>query len=202
MADDVTERNRDEVPLQKKLDDLYALIDGIEVAMMTTRRPDGQLVSRAMQTQERRAHADLWFVTNWESDKLDELALDPHVNLAYYKDRTREWVSVSGRAILTRDRDLVRGLYKPDWKAWFPEQDGGRDGGPDDPRIALILVEAQSVVYSKKDRPALVAAFQIARAMLGGGAPKVADLRTVTEEELRQESRPGVRPESRPEGRS
>ncbi len=193
MADDTSERNRDEVPLQQKLDDLYELIDGIEVAMMTTRRPDGHLVSRAMQTQERRAHADLWFVTNVESQKLEELAHDPHVNLAYYKDRTREWVSVSGTAILTRDRDLVHGLYKPDWKAWFADQGGERDGGPDDPRIALILVTAHSVVYAKKDRPALFGAFEIARAMVGGPAPKVQDLRTVSEQELRQEPRPELR---------
>ena len=33
------------------LDQLYALIDDIEIAMMTTRRPDGHLRSRAMATQ-------------------------------------------------------------------------------------------------------------------------------------------------------
>ena len=30
--------------------------------------------------------------------KLRDLAADPHVNLSYYKDRTREWVSVAGLA--------------------------------------------------------------------------------------------------------
>jgi general stress protein 26 len=185
MADVSQDRNRDDAPLEKKLEDLYELIDGIEIAMFTTRRPDGHLVSRAMQTQERRSQSDLWFVADWESNKFEELAHDPHVNLAYYKDRTREWVSVSGTAILTRDRDLVHGLYKPDWKAWFADQGGERNGGPDDPRIALILVEAHSVVYSKKDRPAIVAAFSIARAMLTGSAPKTADLRTLNAEELR-----------------
>ena len=186
MAKDTTQdRNRDDAPLEEKLEDLYKLIDGIEVAMMTTRRPDGRLVSRAMQTQERREHADLWFVTDVQSDKFDELAHDPNVNLAYYKDGTREWVSVSGRAILSQDRNLVRGLYKPDWKLWFPEEGGARDGGPDDPRIALILVEAQSVVYSKKDRPALLAAFEMARAYVTGSEPKVADLRHIEGNELR-----------------
>src|SRR3712207_3811485 len=100
MTNDAKERNRDEaVPLEKKLDDLYALIDGIEVAMFTTRRPDGSLVSRPMQVQERSEGTDLWFVTNVESHKLDELAHDRHVNLAFYRDRTREWVSVSGTAL-------------------------------------------------------------------------------------------------------
>ena len=186
MANDVMEQNRDDdVPTEKKLDDLYQLIDGIETAMMTTRRADGQLVSRAMQTQQRRAHADLWFVTDRESHKLEELAGDPHVNLAYYRDRTREWVSVSGRAILSRDRDLIHGLYKADWKAWFPDQGGERDGGPGDPRITLILVQADSVVYSKKDRPMPMVLFQLAKAMVTGSAPKVADVRHVEPEELR-----------------
>ena len=37
----------------KPLDELYALIDKIEMAMLTTRRPDGRLVSRPMATQKR-----------------------------------------------------------------------------------------------------------------------------------------------------
>src|SRR6476469_2216970 len=176
---DALDKNRDnEVPLEKKLDDLYALIDGIETAMLTTRRRDGTLVSRAMQTQRRTAGADLWFMTNAESEKFEELAIDPHVNVAFYRDRTREWVSVSGHAILTKDRDLIDSLYKADWKAWLGDEgDGKRDGGPHDPRIALILVEADTVVYSKKDRPMPVVLFQIAKSMITGEPPKIADLR-------------------------
>lgn len=53
---DATGKHRDEeLPLDKKLDDLYELIDGIETPMLTTRRPDGLLVSRAMRTQRRTA---------------------------------------------------------------------------------------------------------------------------------------------------
>ena len=181
------DRNRDDdVPAGKKLDDLYQLIDGIEIAMLTTRRPDGHLSSRAMQTQKRTAGTDLWFVTNWFDGKMDEIALDPHVNVSYYKDRTRDWVSVSGTAIISKDRDLIAGLYKPDWKAWFPSEEGNpkRDGGPNDERIALILVEAHTVTYSKTDRPAPLVLFEIAKAMITGSSPKVADVRTITEKEL------------------
>jgi len=188
---DATDKNRDEeVPLEKKLDDLYELIDGIETAMLTTRRPDGSLVSRAMQTQRRTAGTDLWFMTNIESDKFEELALDPHVNVSYFRDRTREWVSVSGHAILSRDRDLIDSLYKADWKAWLGDQrDGVRDGGSRDPRIVLILVEAESVVYSKNDRPMPLALFQVVKGMITGEPPKVADLREIGAEELRREGR-------------
>ena len=186
MAKSTTNANRDdEIPTEKKLDDLYKLIDGIETAMFTTRRQDGHLVSRAMQTQKRTSGTDLWFVTNWYEAKLDEIALDPHVNVSYYKDRTREWVSVSGIAIITRDKDLIHGLYKPDWKAWFADTGKkGEDGGPDDPRLTLLLVDAHTVTYSKKDRPTPMILFEIAKAMVTGSAPKVADLRTLDEKEL------------------
>ena len=185
---DATDKNReDEVPLEKKLDDLYELIDGIETAMLTTRRPDGSLVSRAMQTQRRTAGADLWFMTNLESEKFEELAVDPHVNVSYFRDRTREWVSVSGHAILSRDRDLIDALYKPDWKAWLGDQgDGVRDGGTRDPRIVLVLVEADSVVYSKNDRPMPLALFQAVKGMITREPPKVADLREIGADELRR----------------
>jgi general stress protein 26 len=170
-----------------RVDDLYELIDGIEVAMLTTRRPDGQLVSRAMQTQRRTAGADLWFVTSIESQKFEELAFDPHVNVSYYRDRTREWVSVSGKAILSRDRDLIRGLYKPDWHVWFKAEhpEDKKAGTADDPRIALILVEARAVTYFKRDRPLPLVLFDLARAMVGGAPPDIGSEREVTADELR-----------------
>ena len=177
---------------KNRIDDLYELIDGIEVAMLTTRRQDGQLVSRAMQTQRRTAGADLWFVANVLSLKFDELAFDPHVNVSYYRDRTREWVSVSGKAILSQDRDLIRGLYKPDWKIWFAaESEGGSDpkhnGSPDDPRIALILVEPQVVSYFKRDRPLPLVLFDAAKALMGRGGrePFAGDQHELSAEELR-----------------
>ena len=116
--------------------------------------------------------------------KLDDLMADPHVNLAYYKDRSREWVSVAGLATVSTDQDLVRELYKPDWKAWLGDEGGDRDGSANDPRIALILVETESVTYMKVTKPRPVVLFEVARAMVTGAPPKVGTIRTVTEREL------------------
>jgi general stress protein 26 len=76
--------------VNQELEKLYSHIDDIGVATMTTRRADGHLQSRAMATQRRADGADLWFVTLDDTSKLRDLAADPHVNLSYYKDRTRE----------------------------------------------------------------------------------------------------------------
>jgi len=179
-----SDRNRDNAPLGKKLKDLYDLIEGIEIAMFTTRRPDGQLVSRPMATQTQAEGTDLWFVTDIESHKLDELEFDPHVNLAYYKDRTREWVSVSGTATISQDRQAIRELYQKDWRAWFGDQGGERDGGPEDPRLALVLVDVQSVVYLKVTKPAPVVLFEVAKGMLTGTPPKVGAQRELSGAEV------------------
>jgi general stress protein 26 len=172
----------------KKLDELYKLIDGIQIAMFTTRRADGQLVSRPMATQERVTGTDLWFVTDISSHKLEDLELDPHVNLAYYNVKSREWVSVAGRAQITQDRNLIKELYKPDWKAWFGDEGGARNGGPDDPRLALILVEAQSVEYMVATKPRPVVLFELAKGILGGTRPEVGEQRRLDERELRTEA--------------
>src|SRR5690606_35197899 len=134
------------------IEELYELSEDIEIAMLTTRRTDGQLVSRPMATQDRAPGADLWFVTSIETDKMDELATDPNVNLAYYDMKSREYVSVSGTARTVRDREKIRELYHRDWKAWFPGDDE-QSGTPDDPRIVLIATDAKSVVYLKVDKP-------------------------------------------------
>ena len=185
MTPTASEQNRDrEVPLPKKLDDLYKLIDGIDIAMFTTRQRDGQLVSRPMSTQARVYGTDLWFVTDIHTHKLEELTSDPHVNLGYYNSTSREWVSVSGTATVTQDRKRIEALYKPDWRMWFGDEGGEYDGSATDPPIALILVEAQSVVYQVTTKPRPVVLFEMARAFVTGAPPRVGEIREVTGREL------------------
>ena len=164
---------------QNQIDDLYRLVESIESCMMTTRRPDGRLVSRPMATQKREPIADLWFVTDIESHKLDELGHDSQVNLGYFDNGSREWVSVSGSARISTDREKIRALYQPDWKLWFGEVDEVRDGGPDDPRLALILVDAESVVYMKQEKSKPMVLFELAKAALTGDRAELGTVRKV-----------------------
>ena len=163
----------------KQIDELYQLIERIKVAMLTTRRSDGRLVSRPMATQKREPIADLWFVTDIESHAPQELEHDPHVNLAYLDGDSWEWVSVSGTARISTDRARIRALYRPDWKAWFGAVDNVRDGGPDDPRFALILVDADSVTYLKRDKSTPMVLFEVAKGLVTGQRPEIGEVRTV-----------------------
>jgi general stress protein 26 len=150
---------------------LFELVEGIETAMFTTRRRDGHLVSRPMATQVRSPGADFWFVTYQGAAKLAEIERDPHVNLSYYRDRTREWVSVSGIAEASRNRQKIRELYRPDWRAWFGDEGGKKDGGPDDPRMVLIKVRAREAHFLTVDKPQPVVLFELVKGMVSGKPP-------------------------------
>ncbi|HET7218190.1 MAG TPA: pyridoxamine 5'-phosphate oxidase family protein [Vicinamibacterales bacterium] len=157
----------------KDLAGLFTHIDDIEIAMMTTRRPDGHLESRAMATQKRKPGADLWFVSRDGTAKLRDIAADPHINLAYYKDRTREWVSVSGIASISRDRQKIHELYAPDWQIWFPDEGDPRHGTKDDPRMVLIGVDIHAAVYLDVDKPQPVVLFEMVKGWLTGTEPEI-----------------------------
>jgi general stress protein 26 len=165
--------------MDNEIQKLYDMVEDLDTAMMTTRRADGRLVSRAMANQKRAPGADLWFVTSADAQKLEELEDDPQVNLAYYKDRTREWVSVSGAAKVSRDRAIIRELYARDWKAWFPEEGDPRHGTPDDPRMVLIGVDVESAVFFEVDKPMPVVLFQLVKGMITGKEPDVGKMHRV-----------------------
>ena len=174
----------DNVSAAKKIEELYSLVEGIDIAMLTCRTYDGTLVSRPMATQEKRPRVDFWFVTSTETHKVDEIQVQPEVNLAYYNNKSREWVSVSGTARIVTDRDLIRTLYKPDWKAWFGDEGGDRNGGPNDPRLVLIEVEAHEATYLKSNQPRAVQLFKVAKAMVTGKTAEVGEVRQVGKSEL------------------
>ena len=167
---------------QKKtgsIDELWNLVEGIETAMLTTRRADGHLVSRPMATQKRSTGADFWFVTVKTSPKVHEIAAEPRVNLSYYRDRTREWVSVSGEATVTGDRGKIRELWASDWKAWFEDEGGENDGGPDDPRIVLIGVKAVTAQYMTVNKPQALVLFDVVKGMITGKTPQIGEVKEV-----------------------
>jgi general stress protein 26 len=170
---------------KSKLEKFYELIDKIEIAMLTTRRPDGLLVSRPMATQVLSTGADLWFVTTKSSPKVAEIAADPNVNLSYYKDRTREWISVAGTARLVSDRAKIHQLYRPDWRAWFGDEGGPQDGTPDDPRIILIGVDIRIAHYLELNKPQAVVLFEVVKGMVTGKQPNMPETQEVHGDELR-----------------
>ncbi|MEP7118008.1 MAG: pyridoxamine 5'-phosphate oxidase family protein [Acidobacteriota bacterium] len=164
-----------------EIDKLYALIEHIEIAMMTTKRSDGHLRARPMANQKQAPGADLWFVTSEGTAKLADLALDGHVNLTYLDSGSMEWVSVSGTAAVSRDRATIAALYAPDWKMWFGDDGDPRHGTVDDPRIVLIGVTVDGAEFLQVNKPKPAVIYELVKGWLTGTEPEIGEAHAVAE---------------------
>jgi len=167
--------------MNSDLEKFYSAVEGIDTAMMTTRRADGHLRSRPMANQRPADGADLWFVTSEGSDKLADLAADPHINLAYYRDSNKEWVSVSGTAAISRDGQKIRELYAADWSIWFPKDGDPRHGTPDDPRMVLIGITVHAAEFLEVNKPRVVMLYELVKGWITGTEPKLGEAHELTE---------------------
>ena len=115
-------------------------IKGIRIAMLTTVALDGSLHSRPMASQEQDFNGDLWFFTDKNSVKVDELEANNRVNVAFVSPDDNRYISITGKAKLVLDQAKIDELYSPAIKAWFPD-------GKDDPNISLIHVDPDVAEY-------------------------------------------------------
>ncbi|WP_242928090.1 pyridoxamine 5'-phosphate oxidase family protein [Pontibacter vulgaris] len=146
---------------KENLQTLIDKIKDIDIAMMTTVEDDGCLRSRPMRNQTVKEDGVIWFFTGYESGKSHELQNDSHVNLSYSKPDDNLYVSVSGKATLTKDKQKIDELWNPALKAWFPE-------GKDDPNIGLIKVTIDKAEYWDSPNSAVVHLIGVAKAAITG----------------------------------
>lgn len=119
---------------------LINMIKDIKFAMLTTVGPNGTIHSRPMGTLKAstdKFDGTLWFFSRQDSHKNHDIEKDQHVNLAYADPDKQQYVSICGRAFVSKDKTKMAELWNPMLKAWFPE-------GLDDPKISLLGVNVES----------------------------------------------------------
>lgn len=147
-----------------------AIIKKTRFATVTTRTKDGELVSRPLAVLDRDFDGTVWFFTDDPSPKTDDIAYDEHVNVAYVDGSSV--VSLAATATVDRDRARIDEFWNPWVEAWFP-------AGKDDPSVALLKVEATSAEYWHIDKPGVVRAIEIVKALATKTMPDVGESRTV-----------------------
>lgn len=121
--------------------DIGKLLEGIDIAMLTTIGKGGYLVSRPLSTQAAAFDGEkLWFFTEADSPKIGEIRRHPKVNVAYSSKEKNTYVSLAGDAAINRDRALVELFWNDALKAFFPK-------GKDDPNLALLEVTVRTIEY-------------------------------------------------------
>ncbi len=119
---------------------LSELIRNIRIALLTSLDAEGGFHARPVQTLEFEGNEVLWFFTDRESPKADELRHDFRVSLGYADPSKHTYVAVSGTATLIHDGDKARKLWTVEQRAYYPN-------GQQDPRLALLRVQVERAEY-------------------------------------------------------
>jgi general stress protein 26 len=119
---------------------LNELIKGVDFTMLTTVRTDGSLHSCPMAAKEVDGDGLLWFISSDDTEKVEAIRTNPHVNLAYSDGSRQRYISITGRCELVRDHVKAAELWKPLYKTWFPK-------GLEDPNLILLKVHVQIAEY-------------------------------------------------------
>src|SRR4051812_31586156 len=141
---------------------LGELIEGAQIALVTTVEPDGTLHTRPLATLQYADDGYLWFFTSVDSAKADELAQDMRVSVAYANNADHAYVAVAGSGEIIHDRKKAEELWTPMVKAWFPD-------GLEDPKLSLLRIQIDRAEYwTSPGKAAYV--FGIAKAAMTGKA--------------------------------
>ncbi|OKL56119.1 Protein bli-3 [Talaromyces atroroseus] len=177
-----------EAPLKDKVEGLVNFITDLKYGMLTTKASDSErLSSRAMALAGTESGGvDLIFHTNLFSGKTMDLTAHPtETNISFLDVASGAWASVSGTATILSNKEVVQKFYSPSLKAWLGDLgDGVHDGGPSDPRIGVIKVEAKSAIHVSPRKGMIGRAVDAGKGIVKGDVPPINKIHEIRTEEL------------------
>ena len=142
---------------------MWSMMKDIGFAMMTTEDGDN-LRARPMVAAQKEFDGSLWFYTRVSSHKVDEVQGDQRVGVTYAEPSKQEYVSLSGKARLVRDKAAITEHWQESMRTWFHK-------GTDDPDIALLRVEITEAEYWDAPNSKMIHAYGYVKAVLTGSPP-------------------------------
>ncbi|KAJ5291960.1 hypothetical protein N7478_001211 [Penicillium angulare] len=181
-------QNFEDPPLPQKIEELVEFISGVKFGMLTTKQSEGEyLASRCMAlAAQENGGIDLIFHTNLFSGKTMDLTLHPkETNMSFLDPVSGSWASISGTASVIADPAIVQKYYSPTLKAWLGDMgDEVHDGGPSDPRIGVIKLEAKLATHVAAQKGILGRAVDTVKGAVQGSVPPINSIRELSAEEL------------------
>ena len=118
---------------QNDLSRVWDIIEKAPVGMLTT-RSSGGLRARPLEARADRDAGIIWFVTDVRGAKDDEIDAAHDIGLVFVNEGDRAYLSITGRAFVTRDTAKTKEIWKKTDDIWLP-------GGPDDMNVRVLRVE-------------------------------------------------------------
>ncbi len=135
------EENHADLQSKEAIDKIKALVKSAETCFFCTELKENQpFNTRPMAVQKVDDEGTLWFLSSNDSHKNEELHKNPVVQLLFQGDPHTDFLSLSGKAYISKDKEKMKELWEPLIKTWFT-------GGVDDPRISVISVVPDDGYY-------------------------------------------------------
>ena len=100
----------------------------------------GSFNTRPMSAEKIDDEGNFWFLSADDSHKNKEIATDPAVQLLLQGSHHSDFLSINGRAEISKDKNKIEELWDGIMKAWFTE-------GKDDPSISIIKFTPEEAYY-------------------------------------------------------
>lgn len=161
--------------------ELCAMLKQFRTALLVTHDEAGRPRARPLAIAKVEEDGTIWFATAVHSPKVLEITKDAAVAVICHRDRDEAWISLSGAAMLSRDRAKIAELWDVGMKAWFT--------GPDDPALLLVKVTPMHAEYYDAKKPMVARAFEMVKGIVTDAAPKTGTTKHVDLDRLSEPGR-------------
>jgi general stress protein 26 len=142
------------------IDRFWTLLKDIPVAMVVTHDGKGENVrGRPMAPRPAREEGIIYFLTDVDSPKADEIRGNGAICLALADQRRQKYLSVTGHAEVIDDRDRIKQIWSVYDKAFWPDQN--------DPRIRILRVTPESAEFWEGEGTVVTAVKLVAATVSG-----------------------------------
>jgi len=144
-------------PEHKQL--IWNLINEIKVGMLVTKEAneDEGVRARPMSLVQDAYDGTLFFYTSKIASKAFEIEDDREVCLTFSNPKDNTYVSLTGKARVSEDKDLIDRYWNPWVAAWF-------ENGKDDPDLAMLKVKISKGEHWDSKNNKFVHLFEVAKA--------------------------------------
>lgn len=119
------------------------IMNAVNTCVLITLDEDGAPRARIMDPFPPEDDLTVWFGTNPESRKVDQIRSDPRVTLFYQDSDESGYVVIQGSAVLINDPEEKEQHWKPEWTGFYPNR-------PDDYLLIRVSPERMELVsYSR-----------------------------------------------------
>ncbi len=159
------------MPDQPDIERVWDIVEKVGVGMLTTRFAGG-LRARPIEPRLDREQGVIRIVTDVRGLKDDEIESAPHVGLVVICAADKAYLSISGRALVTRDVAMAKRIWHKTDDMWW--------SGPEDPNVRVIVLSPVLAELWDGPSSSMVAASEIAKAKITGEKPDLGENRKVT----------------------